>query len=81
MKYDGATNDCCDGRYENANSREYLESLVQQTREMLRKVGHSPSVQMTDTGATSGDSDLDQPQSSRRNKWNKVQEEEIETNK
>ena len=65
-------------RCENANSREYLESLTQQTREMLRMVACSPSVQMTDTG-TEGDSDLDHPKP-RLNKWSKVQDDEIETN-
>ena len=69
------------GRYENGNSREYLESLLQQTGEMLRMVGHSPSVQMTDTGGgTEEDSDLDRPQP-RLNKWNKVlEDDEIEAN-
>ena len=52
--------------------------MIQQTREMLRMVGHSPSVEMTDTG-TEADSDLDQPQP-RLNKWNKAEDDEIETN-
>ena len=66
-----------DVRYENGNSREYLESLIQQTQEMLKLVAHSPSVQMTDTG-TEADSDLDQPQPQPRlNKWNRVEDDEI----
>ena len=60
-------------RYENGNSREYLESLIEQTQQMLKTLSHSPSVQMTDTG-TEG-SDLDKP---RLTKWNKVQDDEIE---
>ena len=57
-------------RYENGNSREYLESLVQQTREMLKIVSHAPSVQMTDTE----NSDLDQP---KRAKWTKLNDNEL----
>ena len=58
-------------RYENGNSREYLETLIQQTQQMLRVVSHAPSVQMTDTE----DSDLDRP---RRSHWDKLLDHQLD---
>merc|ERR1719347_299785 len=35
-------------RYDNANSRQYLDSLVQQVQDLLKMTAHAPSVQMVD---------------------------------